>query len=76
MVSHVFSLDSVTLFFVSVTLSSLSLASARHFVTYRGAAVNLPRHGGKLTAARWQTYRGAAVSDEAACRSDEVRMQE
>ena len=45
-------------------------------VTYRGTAVNLPRHGGKLTAARWQTYRGAAVSDEAACRSDEVHMQE
>ena len=48
-----------------VTLSSLPLASARRFVTYRGTTVNLPRRDGKLTAARRQTYRGAAVSDEA-----------
>ena len=40
------------------------VAAERRFVTYRGTAANLPRHDGKLTAARRHTYRGAAVSDE------------
>ena len=55
-----------TIFLGFVTPSLGSVIFFLGFVTYRGTAVNMPRHGGKLTAARRQTYRGAAVSDESA----------